>query len=171
MFCVCSSYVIYMCRLCYLFLDCCVTMFLLLVRCVFLLFGCFYFVFFFFFSNRRRHTSCALVTGVQTCALPILTSAPDSASRPPKYPPTPPAPSTRIRIPAPSPRPRARPQTWPNAGQGQGRDRGTLWSSEYERTKAGPPVAQRSEERSVGKECVSTCRSRGSQSDTKKHKT
>src|SRR3546814_9078056 len=26
---------------------------------------------FFFFSSRRRHTSCALVTGVQTCALPI----------------------------------------------------------------------------------------------------
>src|SRR3546814_7773930 len=26
----------------------------------------------FFFSSRRRHTSCALVTGVQTCALPIL---------------------------------------------------------------------------------------------------
>src|SRR3546814_5135347 len=30
--------------------------------CVFLLF---------FFSSRRRHTRCALVTGVQTCALPI----------------------------------------------------------------------------------------------------
>src|SRR3546814_3606030 len=31
------------------------------------------FVFFvvFFFSSRRRHTRCALVTGVQTCALPI----------------------------------------------------------------------------------------------------
>src|SRR3546814_5237834 len=29
----------------------------------------FYFVF--FFSSRRRHTRCALVTGVQTCALPI----------------------------------------------------------------------------------------------------
>src|SRR3546814_8771230 len=28
-------------------------------------FGCF------FFSSRRRHTRCALVTGVQTCALPI----------------------------------------------------------------------------------------------------
>src|SRR3546814_13069224 len=27
--------------------------------------------FFFFFSSRRRHTRCALVTGVQTCALPI----------------------------------------------------------------------------------------------------
>src|SRR3546814_2050223 len=26
---------------------------------------------FFFFSSRRLHTSCALVTGVQTCALPI----------------------------------------------------------------------------------------------------
>src|SRR3546814_8467932 len=31
----------------------------------------FFLVFFFFFSSRRRHTRCALVTGVQTCALPI----------------------------------------------------------------------------------------------------
>src|SRR3546814_4481814 len=30
-----------------------------------------YLFFFFFFSRRRRHTRCALVTGVQTCALPI----------------------------------------------------------------------------------------------------
>src|SRR3546814_11225718 len=29
---------------------------------------------FFFFSSRRRHTRCALVTGVQTCALPIWLS-------------------------------------------------------------------------------------------------
>src|SRR3546814_5616284 len=29
-------------------------------------------MFLFFFSSRRRHTRCALVTGVQTCALPIL---------------------------------------------------------------------------------------------------
>src|SRR3546814_2693004 len=28
-------------------------------------------MFIFFFSSRRRHTRCALVTGVQTCALPI----------------------------------------------------------------------------------------------------
>src|SRR3546814_7317008 len=36
---------------------------------------------FFFFSSRRRHTRCALVTGVQTCALPIyisIVSAPES---------------------------------------------------------------------------------------------
>src|SRR3546814_3641029 len=32
---------------------------------------CFCCFFFFFFSSRRRHTRCALVTGVQTCALPI----------------------------------------------------------------------------------------------------
>src|SRR3546814_9972718 len=31
----------------------------------------FVFIFFFYFSSRRRHTICALVTGVQTCALPI----------------------------------------------------------------------------------------------------
>src|SRR3546814_1902083 len=29
------------------------------------------FILFFFFSSRRRHTRCELVTGVQTCALPI----------------------------------------------------------------------------------------------------
>src|SRR3546814_7643085 len=40
--------------------------------------------FFFFFSSRRRHTRCALVTGVQTCALPICRFAqvilPDQAA-------------------------------------------------------------------------------------------
>src|SRR3546814_3761501 len=30
---------------------------------------------FFFVSNRRRHTRCALVTGVQTCALPISSNS------------------------------------------------------------------------------------------------
>src|SRR3546814_10462910 len=29
-------------------------------------------VYLLFFSSRRRHTRCALGTGVQTCALPIL---------------------------------------------------------------------------------------------------
>src|SRR3546814_1869883 len=38
----------------------------------------------FFFSSRRRHTRCALVTGVQTCALPILRLAlgPDGSIAP-----------------------------------------------------------------------------------------
>src|SRR3546814_2776092 len=39
------------------------------VSCYFLVCGSRYV--FFFFSSRRRHTRCALVTGVQTCALPI----------------------------------------------------------------------------------------------------
>src|SRR3546814_155254 len=50
----CARYVILGCFLVYFFQ-------------VFVLFYCF-----FFFASRRRHTICALVTGVQTCALPIL---------------------------------------------------------------------------------------------------
>src|SRR3546814_5463137 len=33
---------------------------------------------FFFFTSRRRHTRCALVTGVQACALPIFLISNDS---------------------------------------------------------------------------------------------
>src|SRR3546814_4391027 len=36
---------------------------------------------FFFFLGRRRHTSCALVTGVQTCALPISVNGQDREER------------------------------------------------------------------------------------------
>src|SRR3546814_16947408 len=36
-------------------------------------------LFVFFFSSRRRHTRCALVTGVQTCALPICAAFPARA--------------------------------------------------------------------------------------------
>src|SRR3546814_1018821 len=79
--------------------------------------------FFFVFSSRRRHTRCALVTGVQTCALPILMAF--------------------------------------------GRANAAVARS----LKAGKPIdvlcrwdggTVRSEERRVGKECVSTCRSRWS---------
>src|SRR3546814_4862232 len=44
---------------------------MLFVRVYFLVYGALCCVF--FFSSRRRHTRCALVTGVQTCALPICT--------------------------------------------------------------------------------------------------
>src|SRR3546814_971031 len=43
---------------------------------------------FFFFSSRRRHTRCALVTGVQTCALPISSNwlrASSKAGKPHSY--------------------------------------------------------------------------------------
>src|SRR3546814_17885957 len=81
----------------------------------------------FFFSGSRRHTRCALVTGVQTCALPILF---DIAT------PT----GSRYRTAASS------------ASTRRASPSGT-------RTTASP-APDRSEERRVGKECVSTCRYR-----------
>src|SRR3546814_8080199 len=43
----------------------------ILVLCFYLILVYVFCTVFFFFSSRRRHTRCALVTGVQTCALPI----------------------------------------------------------------------------------------------------
>src|SRR3546814_2366686 len=40
---------------------------------------------FFFFSSRRRHTRCALVTGVQTCALPISENIEPGGEFPAEY--------------------------------------------------------------------------------------
>src|SRR3546814_2948045 len=51
-----------------------ILLFLSLVLNFILCILCFFFLFF-FFSSRRRHTRCALVTGVQTCALPIFQGA------------------------------------------------------------------------------------------------
>src|SRR3546814_2812295 len=83
-----------------------------------------YFLVLFFFSSRRRHTRCALVTGVQTCALPI--SARSWAD-----------------------------ETEPVDSRGRRRAAGA--GELGVRGQRGP---RRSEERRVGKECVSTCRSR-----------
>src|SRR3546814_2263678 len=84
----------------------------------------------FLLSSRRRHTTCALVTGVQTCALPISLPMPLS---PPVINAT--LPSTPVYV-----HPR-----------GCGIDH---------RPVVGVGPQSRSEERRVGKECVSTCRSR-----------
>src|SRR3546814_10250036 len=91
---------------------------------------CYLSSFVFFFSSRRRHTRCALVTGVQTCALPIC---------------------SRCR-----------------------KRGGLLWfvpRAGLRLTTADAELGTRSEERRVGKECVSTCRSRWSPYHSKKHKT
>src|SRR3546814_10042893 len=106
------------------------------------------YVFFFFFSSRRRHTRCALVTGVQTCALPI-------SSIPPRDP-RGGEPSNAdsmvegYRARSKTPPPFALRRMVPLPGTGRG---GTYFSASRDR---------RSEERRVGKECVSTCRSRWS---------
>src|SRR3546814_4865947 len=82
----------------------------------------------FFFSSRRRHTRCALVTGVQTCALPIF--------------------ADRVVV------------------MNNGRIEQVGSAHEVYARPATPFVydflGSRSEERRVGKECVSTCRSRWS---------
>src|SRR3546814_2688038 len=78
----------------------------------------------FFFSSRRRHTRCALVTGVQTCALPI--SFKEAYQELSVF----------------------------------------LWKASQQGLRTVLIVTgkgrRRSEERRVGKECVSTCRSRWS---------
>src|SRR3546814_3347482 len=99
------------------------------------------FVLFFFFSSRRRHTRCALVTGVQTCALPIYQRFERilhelfgfGVER----------------------RGRFVEQQERRAAQQRAGDRDAL-------PLAARQARTRSEERRVGKECVSTCRSRWS---------
>src|SRR3546814_10203526 len=99
-------------------------------------------MFLFFFSSRRRHTRCALVTGVQTCALPISVSHVSEQriyeQHPAKGPPF--APYVAQQRGPPYRRGR-----WPAPNRFGGRRH-----------------EDRSEERRVGKECVSTCRSRWS---------
>src|SRR3546814_12900418 len=88
------------------------------------------------FSSRRRHTRCAVVTGVQTCALPISFHCQNE-------------PATCCRL-------------WPEShiyySQRTGGGMYSRWS-----------CRRRSEERRVGKECVSTCRSRWSPYQSIKH--
>src|SRR3546814_8842433 len=104
---------------------------------------------FFLCSSRRRHTSCALVTGVQTCALPICHEdghlfvdgghRPHGRSRH----------ANQARVASTSARICATRASTPSN-----------FSSSRRRLRSS--TVTRSEERRVGKECVSTCRSRGS---------
>src|SRR3546814_5303400 len=89
----------------------------------------------FFFSSRRRHTRCALVTGVQTCALPISVFV--GGGTPTLLPA-----GDLVRLLA------------------AADDLFGLAPGAEVTTEANPD--SRSEERRVGKECVSTCRSRWS---------
>src|SRR3546814_3831044 len=91
----------------------------------------------FFVSSRRRHTRCALVTGVQTCALPISENAPNN--------------ELILSV----------------IGRSEENLPAALLRSHLNgffgiSLAKGGPLDVRSEERRVGKECVSTCRSRWS---------
>src|SRR3546814_17204786 len=117
---------------------------------------CFVVHVFCFFSSGRRHTRCALVTGVQTCALPIELGA---------------APAQPVAAPTVAASPAASP-----AVVRRKRPNILLIMSDQERGGADLPAGlgleapewiaargtrfTRSERRRVGKECVSTCISR-----------
>src|SRR3546814_8146984 len=98
----------------------------------------------FFFSSRRRHTRCALVTGVQTCALPI--SLPDLWI-------------TRASDVCPEIREYERQSTACANAYVQPVMARYLTNLDKALRATG---YDRSEERRVGKECVRTCRSRWS---------
>src|SRR3546814_2067921 len=94
----------------------------------------------FFFSSRRRHTRCALVTGVQTCALPIWARK---------------APAVRAAIEGPV-------SAFCPASVLQLHPHVTVVVDEAAAGELQLADFYRSEERRVGKECVSKCRSRWS---------
>src|SRR3546814_2166438 len=98
---------------------------------------------FFFFSSRRRHTRCALVTGVQTCALPIFTGISAYSDFEQKN-----RADLDFRNPVDS----------PGGIFGLGFQAGQGQNAKIE-TYSQELRLVRSEERRVGKECVSTCRS------------
>src|SRR3546814_15384372 len=110
---------------------------------------------FWFFSGRRRHTRCALVTGVRTCALPILSI--DSGDRitvqsvsggPGNLP------GDGFHVP---------PELYRIHEQVERKLPGHILTGPIAVRGAVPGyVLERSEERRVGKECVSTCRYRWS---------
>src|SRR3546814_16121149 len=103
---------------------------------------------FFFFSSRRRHTRCALVTGVQTCALPICDNSGAKyvscikvlGGYKKRYARI----GDKLVVSVVSLRTKRRSQ------------------SKIQKGKVTYGIVVRSEERRVGKECVSTCRSRWS---------
>src|SRR3546814_6446221 len=99
------------------------------------------------FSSRRRHTRCALVTGVQTCALPIFLGKVEEL------------------IPVLMRRVIAYREHWPELRHiGYDLDIGRLQRCVRfgQQRDDGRWASLRSEERRVGQECVSKCRSRWS---------
>src|SRR3546814_17652991 len=119
----------------------------------------FFVVVLFFFSSRRRHTRCALVTGVQTCALPICSVVEHTLHTGGVASSILAAPTIQGRFTAPAPcqRPPAAYPDNPAHNAVPGSPSGAARSGR----SAVPPPA-RSEERRVGHECVRTCRSRWS---------
>src|SRR3546814_2520853 len=102
-----------------------------------------------FFSSRRRHTRCALVTGGQTCALPITIDMETATIFAAGFANSIPCGALLLVSDQPM---------IPEGVKTEASD--AKVSAEY--VESHIKVGIRSEERRVGKECVSTCRSRWS---------
>src|SRR3546814_7237505 len=95
----------------------------------------------FCFSSRRRHTRCALVTGVQTCALPIPPEGERVVSE-----------ANLVE------RREKGVQVGPGSWYGMGLFQRDAWGIPV--VTHGGTLLGRPDERRAGKECVSPCRSR-----------
>src|SRR3546814_4188771 len=101
---------------------------------------------FFFFSSRRRHTRCALVTGVQTCALPIWALHRDHREV-----------LALAHLDAERPGLRVDPRQVLVARRRVDDQAEELLAEVIDDQVVDHPALVRSAERRVGKECVSTC--------------
>src|SRR3546814_18460763 len=136
----------------------------------------------FFFSSRRRHTRCALVTGVQTCALPIYRQGVPARQRPRlgqrrrRVAAATPAKNAQARDDGRAPGGASAPErAWPSFNTPGGSDARALvppylrlsQTAATSPTASGPnparycPTTRQSEERRVGKEGVRPWHSRG----------
>src|SRR3546814_6814212 len=110
----------------------------------------------FVFSSRRRHTRCALVTGVQTCALPICAKGAGGGDHALGLAAAEPEAAVGVEVAEVA-------HAVDDAGTSARCARALTPTLSRKRERGRKPSpARRSEERRGGKECVSTCRSRGS---------
>src|SRR3546814_12110690 len=142
---------------------------------IYFLYHCLFLFFIFFFSRRSRQTSCALVTGVQTCALPIFNRVSErdvqvlvregvvelADSTLPRRQPVRLA-ANMLATAAPTRKIEVQPLRVPDVERRLAWRAGMLSFSGATLEEAAAQFARyRPEERRVGKECVSTGRSRG----------
>src|SRR3546814_8045158 len=161
------------CSLCVLLFDLLVFFLLILVFIIIFLLAfenylllyvvVFFLCVYFFFSSRRRHTRCALVTGVQTCALPICSLASAAMRAITGLPAGRSAeviggPLARIRAASPSPF---------RYGGAARKNESVRHQNDSAIAVLTPGSTRRSDERRVGKEGFSTCKFRSSPYDDK----
>src|SRR3546814_16598874 len=127
-------------------------------------------VYILFITSRRRHTRCALVTGVQTCALPICCDARRALRRVVALGPRIHALLDRFSVSSHRVMAMSDPRRWRLIRPTTSQPTTSCSCRSAQSPKGWSRHPDRSEERRVGKERVSTCRYRGSPEQKKKKK-